>query len=273
MNNLSFPTRTILILLIAIAFSACKTTKKAARSPLNSKNPQELTQLLNDHDFKFDWLNAKIEATYTKEDKTNSFNITLRIRKDSVMWLSISPALGIEVARVLITKDTLKLVDRLNSKYAISNFSHINELLQVTLDFETLQELLVGNSFSYLDDKKFRSSFIDGDLYVLSTLGKRKLKKSIVDDKEIKRNFNQDIWMEPDIFKVVKMLIQDRKANKKLLADYKDFRDVEGQKFAFKSSFNIQTEKTVNITLEYTKVNINKPQEFPFSIPEKYEKM
>lgn len=252
---------------------SCKTTKKVPHSPLVFKNAQELSQLSDQHEFKYEWINAKLTATIITKDKNTSLNVNLRLRKDSAIWMSISPALGIEVARILISKDSIKVIDRINSKYIITNYAYLNDLLQVLVDFDMVQSLLIGNNFSYLDDKKFRSATIDEDLYVLSTLGKRKLKKTIVEDKEINRRIIQDIWLDPENFKVVKMLIQDKKSNKKLLTQYKDFRDVESQKFPFVASYDVESNKSIRINIEYSKVVINKHQDFPFSIPEKYEKM
>jgi hypothetical protein len=234
------------IFICLFAYTACKTTKKLPHSPLVLKTVQDLTQLIGQNAFKYEWINAKLSANITTTDKDNSVTVNLRIRKDSAIWMSISPALGIEVARVLITKDSIKIMDRLNSKYVVNNYAYLNELLQVQVDFEMIQSLLIGNNFSYLDDKKFKSSLLDGELYVLSTLGKRRLKKTI---------------------------IKDKKNNKELLSAYQDFRMVENQRFPFVSAFNIKSYKTVDIKIEYSKVTINKAQDFPFTIPEKYEKM
>lgn len=275
MNNPGKHIRRLLFLLTASIFLctlSCKTIKPVATSPLILKTAQELAQRSDSNEFKSEWVNAKFTATVESKDKSNSFNVNLRMRKDSAIWMSISPALGIEAARILVTKDSIRLMDRINSKYLISNYTALNDLLQVFVDLDMVQSLLVGNNFSYLDDKKFRSSAIDGNRYVLSTLGKRKLKKAI-DDKEINKRINQDVWLEPDHFRVAKLQIQDKKANKKLIAQYKDFHDVEGQKFPFSVTFDVESTKTVHITIEYSKVVINKVQDFPFTIPEKYEKM
>ena len=256
-----------------LLLAACKTTKKAVHSPLVIKTATELNQLALQNEAKFEWINAKLSATILTKDKENNVTVNLRMRKDSVIWMSISPALGIEVARVLVTKDTIKVMDRLNSKYLLRNYAYINDLLQVMVDFEMLQSLLIGNNFSYLDEKKFKSSFVDGQLYVLSTLGKRKLKKTIVEDKEINKGIMQDTWLEPENYKVVKMLIKDKKSKKELLANFQDLRMVENQRIPFVSTFDVQSYKTVKIKIEYSKILLNKVQEFPFTIPEKYEKM
>jgi hypothetical protein len=261
-----------MIAIVMLAIGACKTTKKTIHSPLVLKSAAELVSLSSKNELKFEWINAKLSANILTKDKENNVTVTLRMRRDSVIWMSISPALGIEVARVLVTKDTIKVMDRLNSKYLIRNYAYINDLLQVMVDFEMLQSLLTGNNFSYLDEKKFKSSFVDGQLYVLSTLGKRKLKKTIVEDKEINKGILQDTWLDPENYKVVKMLIKDKKS-KKDLANFQDFRVIDNQRIPFVSTFDIQSFKSVKIRIEYSKILLNKVQEFPFTIPEKYEKM
>ncbi|HAR20844.1 MAG TPA: DUF4292 domain-containing protein, partial [Cytophagales bacterium] len=49
-------------------------------------------------------------------DGTNQFSspLTIRIRKDSVIWISVNPALGIEVVRALITKDSIFVIDKIH---------------------------------------------------------------------------------------------------------------------------------------------------------------
>jgi hypothetical protein len=263
----------VFLVVVMLGFGACKTTKKAIHSPLVLKTAAELVSLSSQNELKFEWINAKLSANIVTKDKENTVTVNLRMRRDSAIWMSISPALGIEVARVLVTKDSIKVMDRLNSKYLVRNYAYINELLQVLVDFEMLQSLLIGNNFSYLDEKKFKSSFVDGHLYVLSTLGKRKLKKTIIEDKEINRGIMQDTWLDPENYRVVKMLIKDKKSKKELLANFEDFRLIDNQKIPFISTFDIQSFKSVKIKIEYSKILLNKVQEFPFTIPEKYEKM
>ncbi len=37
--------------------------------------------------------------------------------RDSAVWVSVIPALGIEMARALLTPDSLKLMDKLHDQY------------------------------------------------------------------------------------------------------------------------------------------------------------
>lgn len=253
---------------------SCKVKEKPPKKLiLEEKTPQYLLQKTIENNFICNTLQTKASAIVKINKEITTFNANIRLKEDSAIWISISPLLGIEVARMLILKDSLKLVDRVNSKYAVTNFDYINNLLESTLNFDMLQSLLLGNYFSYLDERKLKVSYVDGSLYLISTIGKRKL-KSLDEEKEPKR-VKQDIWLSPETYRVSKMIIQDNKTNKRLEATYDNFKNVDNSNilFAHNSKVHIQSKDPIQITLEYSKVVINKPQDFPFSIPNKYQKL
>ena len=145
-------------------------------------------------------------------------------------------------------------------------------LLNADLDFEMVQSLMVGNSAEfYEEDEKLRSA-IDDYRYLLSTIRKRKLRKVMEKNKELKEPI-QSIWLEPEIYKILRILINDFSSNRSFDATYGKFGLVDSLCFPYKVSFDIKAEKNVSIFIEYSKVTINKSQNFPFSIPEKYEQI
>ena len=86
-------------------------------------------------------------------NKKTSFKTHLRIRKDSVIWMSIT-SIGIEAARVIITQDSVKLIDRLKKQYFLGDFKYINQLLGADLDYQMLEALLIGNSLDFNEKEK-----------------------------------------------------------------------------------------------------------------------
>ncbi len=71
-------------------------------------------------------------------------NVSIRMQKDSLIWLSISK-LGIEGARVLIARDSVRILDKINRQYAVADYGTISRQFRFPLSFEWLQALLVGN--------------------------------------------------------------------------------------------------------------------------------
>jgi hypothetical protein len=163
----------LLFLSIVVLLGSCRTTKKMAETrPLVEKNAQTLIQQLMDSSFSADGFGARLTATvHSNKDKTSSFTATIRIKKDSIIWVSLS-SFAIEGARISITKDSLKLIDRVNSKYVIGDFDYLNDIFQVAVNFEMLQSIIFGNYFSYQDAKKLKSAYIEDPFYILSTLSK-----------------------------------------------------------------------------------------------------
>lgn len=274
------------LIILQILFS-CKSTEHAVKTDIKWKGTQFLIEQLQRSESNYDWLSAKLSTTAEINDRKFSVTIKLRIRKDSAIWMSVSPALGIEMARIFITKDSLKFINRLNSTYFSGSINYLNRLIQTDINFEILQSLLTGNSFSILSDEniktgrddKFRSS-IDGDQYLLSTLRKRKLRKTI-DGKKSLTIPVQRIWLDPESFKVSKLEINDPsfsknpygQANKALEVSYGEFKKVDDQVFPYKINFNMKAEQPIQVSLNYSKISINKPQKLPFTIPEKYEQI
>jgi hypothetical protein len=73
-----------------------------------------------------------------------SLNATFRMKRDSVLWLSISPGMGITAARALITRDSVKVVNYLQKYYAVYSIAYLQELLGAPVSLSELQKLMLG---------------------------------------------------------------------------------------------------------------------------------
>ena len=280
MYSKNFSSSHLIYLFVFLTLFACKAAERTVKTTTKGKSAQFLLDQLEQNELNYDWLSAKLSTTAEINDQKYSVTTKLRIRRDSAIWMSVSPALGIELARVIITKDSLKFLNRLNSTYFTGSFNYLNRLIQTGINFEMLQSLLTGNSFSFRADDnfteskedKFKSS-IDGDHYLLSTLGKRKLKKTIA-GKKSSSNPVQRIWLDPESFKVSKLEINDLpQVNRTFEVNYAEFKKVENQLFPYRINFNLKAEQPVRVALKYSKITINKPLKLPFSIPGKYEQI
>lgn len=275
--SFSFILRGSALLLLVATMASCFPSKKLTQAkPLPEMRAETLIDKMDSASIHCRTLSAKINANAELKDKSQAFSMNLRMRSDSVIWLSVS-ALGIEAARFLITKDSIKMLDRINSKYTITDYSYLNNMLQIGVDFTMLQEMLLGNYFSYLDAKKLRSSYVDDQLYILSTLRKGKLKRAM-EEKEFNKRIIQDVWLNPESARIVKMAIDDNKMNKKLIVSRDGFSLAESESgmdtvsIAHHLTFKLEAEKPALLDIQMSKVAVNKDLEFPFSIPDKYER-
>ncbi|MCC6691521.1 MAG: DUF4292 domain-containing protein [Bacteroidia bacterium] len=267
-----------LVCLLALfsLLSSCKTKKLISTAPpqhVTKKTAKELEVLLKKNEFKFEWINGKFSTDVIVDSSQTSFNVTFRGRKDSVLWMSITvPLIGMEAARVIITKDSVRFIDRLHSQYFVGDFNYIHKLLNTEIDYEMLQSLLVGNSVEFYEDEERMHSLSNNGRYLLSTIRKRKLRKVMEKNKEL-RDPAQSIWLNPVNFKIERILFNDFNQNRTFNAEFDKFAEVDSMLFPNTIHYSIKAQKNIDIKLEYSKINSNTPQAFPFSIPSKYERI
>jgi hypothetical protein len=109
---------------------------------------QTIDQLRKNH-IDFQTFSARMKVHYEGGDgKDNELNAFVRIKKDSLIWMSVNANVGpvnIEVFRVLITPDSVKILDKLKKIARLRSVSYLREEVHLPVDFKTLQDLLVGN--------------------------------------------------------------------------------------------------------------------------------
>jgi hypothetical protein len=256
----------IYLLLVFCLSSSCRLAQKSmSTAAIEPKTPQFLFQQLNDSAFKCDWFTGKLTATVDFQKKVTTFTANIRMKRDSVIWVSIS-ALGIEVVRVLITRDSLKLMDKLGAKYKVTDYEYLDGILQLSTSFELVQDLVLGNYFDYVEIEKLSSSRIIKYNYVLEALSKRKTRTGLTGEL-----VTEELWMDPFSYKINKMFVNDSKSKRELSILYNDFRRLDRQMFPYRTEFVRNTKDPIKVNLEYIKVTVNKPQNFPFVIPEGYQ--
>lgn len=266
----------ICAILLVFIFS-CKAPKEVVKVKLEHYTTKELLDSLELKELKFESLSTKADVLFVDEKET-SFKTHLRIKKDSAIWISITPVLGIEMARILITKDSVMFMDRVHNKYFIGDFAFINKSLNVELDYNMLEALLVGNSIDFEKDEKIKTA-IDRkkDYYFIGTERKRKvkkdIKKDIKKDKEVIKNQTQILWVYPESFKIAELLLKDPEKDQSLQGIFSEHKLVDEQLFPFKLNFMVESKKNLKIDVEYGKVTLNNELNFSFKIPEKYEQI
>ena len=85
--------------------------------------------------FKFEYFSAKARLNYTEGGQKLSAVANLRIKYDSLIWLSISPGLSIEAFRIKLTLDSVFLLDRLGHNYIKSSYGEFDNFFWDKLEF------------------------------------------------------------------------------------------------------------------------------------------
>ncbi len=257
-------------LLLLIILASCSSQRKIIKAPIKEEGAEYLFKKLKEHELQYHWLTAKFSAEYKNKGQTTSLNGQIRNRKDSVIWLSFSPALGIEVFRMMLTQDSVKFINRMNNTFFAGDYNYVNRYLNTNIDFDILQSFLTGNDLSFYENGKFRAG-LDNNFYKLATAERMKLKKFIRNKQENLRVLIQNIWIDPESFKITRADVKEiREPNIKLEARYSSFEKIEEQLFPKEMSFDISADNNLSVAVSFSKITINTAQAFPFKIPQSY---
>ena len=254
-------------------FSGCKSTRKAIKQPIKEYGADYLFEKLKENELKFDWLSGKFSLDLIIDKKKNSFKGQIRIRRDSAIWVSFSPALGIEMARMLITQDSVFFLNRISKNYFAGDIEFVTGFLDANVDFDVIQSLLIGNDLTYYENGKFRATY-DSKEYHLVTSGRRKLKKHIKTNDDAQRIYLQNIYLNPETYKISRMKIKDvAKENQKLEAFYSGNEPINDQLFPMQILYNISANSQIEVSMNYSKIVLDQTLKLPFKIPSKYERI
>jgi outer membrane lipoprotein-sorting protein len=262
-----------IILLLILLISACNPQKKLIKAPIKEEGAEYLMDQLKTHELKYQGFTAKFSAEYVNKGQKNSFNGQLRIQKDSLIWLSFSPILGIEVFRIMITQDSVMFINRMNNTFFQGDYAYVNKFLNTNIDFDILQSFLTGNDLSFYEKGKFRAS-LDRGQYKLATAERMKLRMEVRRSQDPLNVLIQNIWIEPETFKIIRANVKEiRKQGTQLEATYSEFEKLDGQLFPKEMTFDISADNNLHIKVSFSKISINQAMTFPFRIPKGYSRV
>jgi hypothetical protein len=278
--------RSFVMVLVVLTAASCRHKKKTqvtepvvsaedtlsgGRCRLDYKSARTLGRRMKEQEFTFEWFGAKADVETFFDEKEEKFDIKVAIRRDSVILVTIQAMLGLQVAKVQITKDSVKFVDYIHKNYFVGEINYINELLNADLDFDLVQAVLVGNSAEFHDDEARLKPFADRQncRYILSTERKRRLKKIQAGTNEL-RNAVQTLTLKPD-YRIVSNEFIDPATNRKFIANYSGFKEKDSVYAPYNVDIEIVAQKNARVKIEYVRIERNSPQKVTLIIPARYD--
>ncbi len=275
MNKIKTAIKLLLFGFVILMFvSSCKTTKSTLKKPLKDRGFDFLYSKMKKNQIKADYFKAKLTIVYYQEKKSKTIlKGQLRIKMDSIIWLSISPALGIEALRLEMTQDSVKIINRLNKTYVTGNYKMVENVMNTTIDYSIVEALLFANDLSQYDIKKFKVK-VDDNLYNISIRKRRKLKKYLRQQDNFSKILVQDFWIDPFTYRIRKMKLNEFGDNSKSLFVYYDnYELINGRMLPMLITIDVFANKKLQIEIKYKKPEFDNPLTFPFKIPQKYKEM
>ena len=265
--------RFLLLIALVSLLTACRSTRQIGTAiskkdtvgrvlvdPAAADSMQVVRGILRRFDsnlISYTTFNGKLGIDYRGGDGKNyDVNASIRMYKDSAIWISANAVLGIEAMRVLVTKDSVKMLDKLNKVYTARSIDYIQEVTSLPLDLYTLQELIIGNPVfldtnvvAYAQTAAITSLLSAGPWFknLLTLDAENRIIHSKLDDINPVRNRTAEI-------------------------SYADYENKKGLPFATKRRIIVAERGRLEIRLDFKQYEFGGEQSFPFSVPKNYER-
>lgn len=187
-------------------------------------------------------------------EKQYNMTANVRIVHGDSIWISVTALMGIEAARVLITPDSVNVINRLNSVYIRQPFSYLHRFTGGGLDFSALEQLLVGDVIAPAAERGTGvSQGAAGYLLQRQTDG---LHYTVQVDTGYRNRYT---------------LIADSVYGQQLEAYYSDYRPVVGNNFPHQMEMTMITPGSeLRAEVDYNRVVYDEKVSLPFRIPPRY---
>lgn len=262
----------VLIVCALLAVVSCKARKRAITTTVTSTTPKidnvtpiattppDMTYVKNElaaiksHQVIFNTFSGRASTKLDVNGSSNDVTMNVRIARDKKIWVSITAVLGIEVARALITPDSIKIINKLQGVYLKKPFSYIYKYASRQVNYKTIESLLVGNA---MPETLTENSNIKADMGYVTLSGTLQ---------DLVYNLNMGTNL-----RVTQFNLSNQAEQQALLVTNSSF--IQAGNKLLPSQIDILStiqSKKIQANLHYTKADFDLELDFPFNIPDRY---
>jgi Domain of unknown function (DUF4292) len=250
-----------LVLIVLIITVSCK-TKQLATQPQNESvkeiSAKKIIQNHYNNKIDFSTLSINTEVSYTDERQSQNVTAEIKIKKDQEI-LVIIRFLGITMAKAYITPKSVSYYEKIKGTYFEGDFSYLSQWLGTDLDFNKIQNLLIGEAIYDLKEGRYQESLVE-QVYKLEDTSGNNLKKTF--------------YLDGNKFLITQQEITQVNQDRTIQIVYSDSKEFPQGTIPTKVFINaIQTKGKTEISLEYNKISFNEKLSLPYSVPNGYKKI
>lgn len=178
--------------------------------------------------------------------------------RDSIIWLNVKK-FGLEAARVLITQDSVFVLNRLEKTYSARGLESLQRQYSLPAGFELVQSLLMASPW-FFPDIRLESDIKDG-LHRLSGANGR---------------FSTDYRMEDEAYWLKQEHFLQPRDTRTMSASFENYKKTEiAGWFPYLRTLEASSLETgdMRLSIELNDVEFNVPKAIRFEIPKHYDKI
>ena len=252
--------RISIILLLAVVMASCKSKSIVAEASVKSAHltADKIIENYYNNKNNFSTLYIKSNARYSDDKQTQNVTAEIKIKRDEQILISIR-FLGITMAKALITPTAVNYYVKINGSYFEGDFSGLSQWLGADLDFNKIQNMLIGSAIDDLNKGKYVESLVE-QTYRLDA----------VSDSNTKKTF----FLDADKFLVKRQEITQTAQERMIQVTYSDNKVYNVGTLPSNIVINtFQKKGKTEINLNYNTVTFNEELSFPYSVPNGYKRI
>lgn len=220
----------------------------------SSDKKENLTYLraVNNHyalNKNFNTLQINADVEFKNKSFDESVSADIRIKKGETILITIKK-FGFTGAKILITPKKVSYYEILNGTFYDGDFEFISKFLGTNLDYNQIENLLIGTSVFNLAEEELQTKVEDG-VYKL-----------------YKNNDNLSLVFVLDgLARMKQEVIQQKGSTDKLVIDYLSYQTKDEVILPLNLLIRAIQKDETNLKVNYRKIDLNPEISFPYKIP------
>lgn len=252
------------LIVLVVFLGSCKSKAvlaDAKTTPLVSDTTVVSTQKVIESHYSnktdFSTLYIRSSAKYRDSNQSQNVSAEIRIKKGEKILVSIR-FLGITMAKALITPKEVKYYEKINGTYFEGDYASLSEWLGTDLDFDKIQNMLVGQPIDDLTKQQYITERADS-FYKLNA---------------VEKSTEKSFFFEPKNYLLKKQEIVQSEKNRAFTVRYSDFQKFTSAILPAVLEINAMQKKgKTEISIDYNSVSFNEDLSFPYSVPDGYDRI
>ena len=287
-------------LMVLVLATGCNNMRRLERwKPIRSEGSGAIIRKHQTTMANTNWVAMRLQVDATSNGDRNAFKVNTRMKRDSCVWMSITPALGVEAARLMFTVDSVKFFSKIpGNRFAyIGNYAAFDSLLGTSINFDMIQRILLGEAVGLEDEDSKYISKVDGREHLLINKYKRRVRRltgvkekeispndslsvevsAAVQERVINRSDDEDLlvkryWFDGFGYQLTRTRFDDLYWGRSIEISHGSFEPEAGGWIPHKTSITIASpEASHQIKMEISRAKFGKPYPMPFNIPKDIE--
>ena len=258
-NNLNIQIIKFFFITSMFILYGCKSiTVLPTNKPISNVNINALIDKINTNTLNFKNFKSRIRVIYDDGKNKEQIIVQMRVKSDEIIWLSAT--MLVPIAKAIISKDKLRFYERFQKTYYDGEITAINSILKTKINYNKLENLLLGKSFVDLNNNSWKQ-ISNSKNYILISKGRNNM-------------FNPTLFFNPVNFLLEEQRIFLPEISEVLRIQYLNFINISDNNIPQTIKLSIVYEGILrSIEIDLSNINFPEKLNFPFEIPKGYKKL